>query len=227
MLEDELPEGTGELLSDEDSQAPSQSSEELPPSTLRIRIRRMVKTAVNKFGLIRTYHGRPSGVPKLQKSDFLVDDLQPAQAPESTSPPKKKSVKDIIHPYPNLSSFLFNRWHWDGGKKTKKGRSDFIEIVAKHPDFKIEDITNVNFDRLDEKLAQNPGSVVEDNGWMNSSVPIYIPTGKKETKASKREANARRRQAHIDSEEGTESEEEYATGRKYFVHGLHHRSLVD
>ena len=108
MLEDELPEGTGELLSDEDSQAPSQSSEELPPSTLRIRIRRMVKTAVNKFGLIRTYHGRPSGVPKLQKSDFLVDDLQPAQAPESTSPPKKKSVKDIIHPYPNLSSFLFN-----------------------------------------------------------------------------------------------------------------------
>src|SRR6266567_8695434 len=58
MLEDELPEGAGELLLDEPLEDPQAlSSEELPHSTLRIRIRRLVKTAVNKFGLTRTYHG--------------------------------------------------------------------------------------------------------------------------------------------------------------------------
>jgi hypothetical protein len=122
---------------------------------------------VNNFRLIRTYHGHPSGVPTSEKSDFLMDNLQPTQEPTPSFLPKKKSVKDIIHPYPNFSSFLFNRWHWDSSKKTKKGCSDFIKLMAKHPDFKINDITSVNFDCLDEKLAQNPGTVVEDNGWTN------------------------------------------------------------
>ena len=228
MLEDELPEGAGDLLPDseplEDRQTPSQ---DLPSTTLRIRIRRLAKTVVNKFGLARTYHGRPSGIPKTQKLDFLADGLHPAQETPPSSPPKKKSVKDIIHPYPNMSSFLFNRWHWNGNQKTKKNRMDFVELVAKHPDFKIDDIKGVNFDRLDAQLAENPGGIVEDNGWTKSSVPIYIPTGKKETKASKRETAARRRQARVEDDDDSDSEEEYATGRKYFVDGLHHRSIVD
>ena len=229
MLEDELPEGPGDLLSDEsfgESQGIAPSSEDPKRSTLRIRIRRLVKTAVNKFGLVRTYHGHPSGVPKSQKLDFLTDNLQPTQDSPPNPPLKKKSVKDIIHPYPNISSFLFNRWHWDGGKKTKKGRTDFIESVAKHPDFKVDDITGVNFDRLDAQLAENPGGVVENNGWTESSVPIYIPTGKKGTKASRQETAARRRQARVEDED-SDPEEDYATGRKYLVHGLHHRSIVD
>ena len=87
--------------------------------------------------------------------------------------------------------------------------------MAKHPD----DITAVTFDRLDEKPVQNPGAVVDD-GWTNSSVPSYIPIGEKETR---QEAAARRRRAHIDSEDGTDLEEEYITG---FVHGLHHKAEV-
>jgi len=227
MLKDELPEGAGELLLDDSEtlEDPQTFPEELPCPPLRIRIRRLVKMAMNKFGLTRVYHGHPSGTPKLQTSDFLTDDLQPLQQPTSSLPPNKRTVMEIIHPYPNISSFLFNRWHWDSGKKTKKGRADFINIVA-HPDFRIEDITGVNFDRLDNQLAQNPGAVVDDNGWTNLSVPIYIPTGKKETKASRREAVARRRRGH-DSEDDSTDSEGYTTGRKYFVHGFHHRSLVD
>ncbi len=229
MLEDELPEGAGDLLLDDSEtlEDPQTSfPEELPRPPLRIRIRRLVKTAVNKFGLTRVYHGHPSGAPESQMSDFLTDNLQPPRQPATGLPLNKRTVMEIIYPYPNISSFLFNRWHWDSGKKTKKGRADFIDVVAQHPDFRIEDITGVNFDRLDNQLAQNPGAVVDDNGWTNSSVPIYIPTGKKETKASRREAVARRRRAH-DSEDGSTDSEEYTTGRKYFVHGLHHRSLVD
>jgi hypothetical protein len=33
------------------------------------------------------------------------------------SPKKSPTVAEITHPYPNLSSFLFNRWHWDGGRQ--------------------------------------------------------------------------------------------------------------
>ena len=114
MLEDELSEGPGDLLSDEsfrESQGIVPSSEDSKRLTLRIQVHQLGKTAVNKFGLVRTYHGHPSGVPKSQKLDFLTDNLQPTQ--DSLAPPnpllKKKSVKDIIHPYPNISSFLFNR----------------------------------------------------------------------------------------------------------------------
>ncbi|KAF8877208.1 hypothetical protein BD779DRAFT_1430340, partial [Infundibulicybe gibba] len=58
----------------------------------------------------------------------------------------------IIAPYPNISAFLFNRWHWNNGKKTKKSRAEFLEDVVGHKDFKIEDIQGVNFDRIDDML---------------------------------------------------------------------------
>ena len=221
MLEDELPEGAGELLLDDLEILDLEDPQALISPPLRIRIRRPVKTAANRFGLTRMYHSHPSSIPNAQMSDFLTNDLQPAQPQALSLPLTKTSVMEIIHPYPNISAFLFNRWHWEGGKKTKKGRADFIELVARHPNFRIDDITAVNFDRLDDQLAQNPGAVVDDNGWTNSCVPIYIPTGKKETKASRWVAAARRRRAHVDSEESsTESKEEYSTGRKYLVHTI-------
>jgi len=122
MIEDSLTEGPGVLQSDnEDSGVVT--PEARPHSPLRIRIRRTLKTAANKFGLVRTYHGRPSMVPQSHQVNFLADDAplpasaKPAPAPP---PPEQKTVKDIIHPYPNISAFLFNRFHCKGGKKTKK-----------------------------------------------------------------------------------------------------------
>jgi hypothetical protein len=115
-----------------------------PRSPLRIRIHRIFKTAANKFGLVRTYHGRPSAVPQSHRADFLADDVQlpvssePVPAPSSVS--EKKTVKSIIHPYPNISAFLFNRFHWKGGKKTKKGRKELLQDVLLHEDFNVDDL---------------------------------------------------------------------------------------
>jgi len=64
MLEDSLPEGPGVLQSDDEDPGVV-APEAQPRSPLRIRIRRILKTATNKFGLVRTYHGHPSGVPQL------------------------------------------------------------------------------------------------------------------------------------------------------------------
>jgi hypothetical protein len=234
MLEDSLPEGPG-LLQSDDEDSGVITPEARPRSPLRIRIRRILKTAANKFGLVRTYHGRPSGVPQSYQAAFLADDIplppssKPVPAPSSVSEPK--TVKSIIHPYPNISAFLFNRFHWKGGKKTKKGRKELLEEVLLHDDFNVDDLRDVDFDRLDRELASNPGGVTETNGWKVSDVPIYIPTGKKHTKASRREATARRRReqavAHDDSDDDDNSEDEYSAGRKYCVPNLHHRSLVD
>jgi len=234
MLEDSLPEGPGVLQSDnEDSGVVT--PEARPRSPLRIRIRRIFKTAANKFGLVRTYHGRPSRVPQSHQADFLADDVplplssKPVPAPSSVSEPK--TVKSIIHPYPNISAFLFNRFHWKGGKKPKKGRRELLQEVLLHDDFNVDDLRDVDFDRLDQELTSNPGGVTETNGWKVSEVPIYIPIGKKHTKASLREAAARQRRdraaGHDESEDDAHSEDEYSTGRKYYVPNLHHRSLVD
>jgi hypothetical protein len=49
-----------------------------------------------------------------------------------------KTVASIIYLYPNISAFLFNKWHWNGGKKTQAGRLDLIQDVLGHKDFKKE-----------------------------------------------------------------------------------------
>jgi len=100
-----------------------------------------------------------------------------------------------------------------------------------HDDFNIDDLRDVDFDRLDHELASNHGRVTETNGqWKVSEVSIYIPTGKKRTKSSRCEAAARwrwdRAAAHDESEDDANSEDEYPTGRKYYVPNLHHHSLV-
>jgi len=60
-----------------------------------------------------------------------------------------------------------------------------------HPEFRLEDVIGTNFDVLDEKVVQNTGGITEEHGWTKSNVPILIPTGKKQTKATKCDAAAR------------------------------------
>ena len=84
--------------------------------------------------------GGPSRVQKSQNLDFLKDDLQPTQELNFQLSTKIRNPSNIIHLY--ASSSLFNRWHWDGGKKTKQGLTDFITLVVKHPDFEMDDITS-------------------------------------------------------------------------------------
>ena len=98
MLEDEIPEGPGDLQPDEPREATAAEGETRlsprPPSPLRIRIRRIYKSMVNKFGLARTYHGRPSGIPKSHAADFLADSLQPPPKPQTLLP--ERSVLNAI-----------------------------------------------------------------------------------------------------------------------------------
>lgn len=223
MMADDLPDGPGELLGDDAQEAatatvgPAPATEE-PPVPLRIRIRRLVRTAKNKFGVSRLYYGKPSGVPTpgISGHQLVADNLLAASSDTQGLESPPRSVADIIYPYPNMSTFLFNRWFWTGGKKTKGSRQALLRDVMSHPEFRMEDVVDTNFDALDEKLAQNPGGQTEESGWRSPTVRIIVPTGKKQTKAMRQDEAAprqRRRAAVIDSDDEPEDEAPYFAGR--------------
>ncbi|RDB17808.1 hypothetical protein Hypma_000672 [Hypsizygus marmoreus] len=227
MLGDTLPEGPGPLVPEEPVE------QELLPVTLRIRIRQAIKTVFNSFSLQRTYYGRPSRIPDAEVGfgEFIADDFRRKgtahRHPSAT--PEARFEEDIISPYPNTSAFLFNRWFWNGANKTKESRKDLLKNVLLSDRFDPEDLRDVNFDRLDDELAQNPGAASDGNGWDSDTVHIDVPTGKKETKASRKAAAARRRRFHdSDSEEEAAAmDSEPSASRRFAVPGLHHRKLCD
>ena len=72
---------------------------------------------------------------------------------------------DLIHPYPNLSSFLLGEWYWnDGLKKSQSSFTNLLNIVG-HPDYRPEDISNVNWRMIEAHMGGNPESRDVDDGW--------------------------------------------------------------
>ena len=150
------------------------------------------------------YHGKPSGVPvnASTRHHLFSDDFCALAANRSAAeePQPQHSVSDIIDPYPNKSTFLFNDWFWTGANKSQRSRKDLLENVLRHPDFVLKDLpkTDAELRRLDQALAENPGSVASSSGWKVTDVDIMIPTGKKSTKTSRQQAAAaRQRQRHV------------------------------
>ncbi|KAG5634352.1 hypothetical protein H0H81_002284 [Sphagnurus paluster] len=221
MLGDTLPEGPGPL-------------EEVitePDAPLRIRIRRHFKTLFNSFGIRRTYFGRPSRIPDgdAEFADFLADNLRRPNVRR----PSANTMRDeasIIAPYPNISSFLFNRWFWKRGQKTKESRRDLLNNVLFDDRFNSDDLKDLNFDRLDEEVARDLGNSSSGHSWVSDTVYIDISTGRKETKASRKADTARRRR-----HQGSDSEEDVTTASsdpprascRFAVHDFYHHKLVD
>ncbi|KAH7924391.1 hypothetical protein BV22DRAFT_1195981 [Leucogyrophana mollusca] len=215
-LDDALPEGPGPLI-------PPPVQERSVPLQPRVRliVVESFRTLANSFGLSRLYRGRPSSVPDMDvEFEELVADNARVLPIDAT-----KSVADIISPYPNLSSFLLNRWFWNGGAmKSRADRKSLLKDVVLHPDFKSEDLRDVNFEKIDEELAEDQESPWEGNGWVSSTITIDIPTGQKTTKASRRakanSAQSARRHDEIDPDAP-----EIETN-KFSINGFHHRNLL-
>lgn len=232
LLADTLPEGPGPLADPADHDLPRSPSPE--PDPLRIRVRRVYKTLRNAFGISRTYIGRPTAVPDSDVTfgDMVNEDLRPTAPTTKT----RQSVRNIIFPYPNLSAFKFNMWHWNGGgKKTKAGRKELLNEVLLDESFNLEDLRGVNFEQLDKEIAENPTNGEEEgNGWSNRRVYIDIPSGQKATKASKKkqahaDAAANRQRAAGAISDDSESEDDATLGKntmRYPVPEFHYRKLT-
>lgn len=117
--------------------------------------RKLLRSPRNKFGLFRQYHATqfPEHDPdENTTSDDLLD-----------SP--STNVADLIHPYPTLSSFLLGEWYWnDGLKKSQSSFANLLKIVG-HPDYRPEDVSNVDWKKIDARLGGIPDTRDADDDW--------------------------------------------------------------
>ena len=196
----------------------SESDHEQPPTIedIDIPVSTTIETVTphtlmpeNHFSIVREYQ-RP-----------MVDLVSESQA---TSPTTYRELTQIIFPYPNISSFLYNlAWRRMRGIVSSSGRSLIAEVMLDKR-FKTLDIQGVNFQAIEKQLAMDVQSPWGSNGWRRNTIVIEVPTGKKPTAASRRmEANARAcSQRHDEVDPDREPFQVY----KIPVHNVRTRSLL-
>lgn len=160
-------------------QSPPPTREVTPPLALTTPPpRTILQSSRNKFGLFRQYYAThfpvhdPDGH---TTSDDLLD---------TASNDSLLDTANLIRPYPTLSSFLLGEWYWnDGLKKSQSNFANLLKIVG-HPDFRPEDVSNVDWRHIDARLGgtleHELGDDWEDdedrNGdWTETKIRIKVP----------------------------------------------------
>lgn len=220
-LEDVLPEGPGPI--DTRPEPVLQSPQAVPPvQNIYLRLPRLVRTLANSFGVSRLYIYPPTRIPDM---DIDLPGMVADVGDTMNAGRSEKTVDEIISPYPNMSSFRFANWFWNGGlKKSKIERGKLLDILLA-PDFDVEDLRGVNFDKIDMELVNDPEGAGElDNGWSTSTLTIKVPVATKITKASRRKKANADRAAQVHDE--VDIEVEATGGKKFAIPGFHHRRLM-
>ena len=90
-------------------------------------------------------------------------------------------------------------------RSRKTSGTSLLTVLA--PDFDVEDLRGVNFDKIDKELAKDlEGTGESDNSWLTSTVNIKVPVATKITKASRRKKANADRVAQVHDEVDTEME---------------------
>jgi hypothetical protein len=82
-----------------------------------------------------------------------------------------------FYPFPNHSAFIMGDWFWNGGvQKSMKSFRELMSILG-DPEFKLEDVRDVNWDHVNKLLATDEDGewVDEDAGWIRMPVTISVP----------------------------------------------------
>ncbi|KAJ8457369.1 hypothetical protein ONZ51_g11576 [Trametes cubensis] len=230
-LRDALPEDVGATLDNpihEDAEAlPSDESGSRSRAGPRLVLLATdyVRTVANTFGLRRFYKRRPHRPPQART------DLEACYAPTANvaaAKKKSRSVAEIIFPFPNISSWRFS-WHYTNGYKKTQADRDGMQTLVNRPDFCPADIAGVDFRKLDELVASGACEEApwsnEREGWRTTSVTIGVPSGKRATQASRREAAsaARRVNRHEPAEDTPPIHA--IPGQHFTVADFHHKNL--
>jgi hypothetical protein len=196
---DYLPEGPGQLDTGDTNVSNTGSVPPCEQSTspnISSHIITTVCTTANRFAVVREYQQHPSVIPDSEVSwKSLVVHLPPI------TPKKHREVSDIIYPYPNISSFLYNlTWRQMCGVASTANQEMMTSMLCdKH--FKKEDIEGIKFSCIEKQITSDNQSPWggRSNGWRQDNVIIEVPTGEKPTVASRRvEATVRARQQRHD-----------------------------
>lgn len=128
----------------------------------------MFGTIANAFGLWRQYVTEPVTIPDMSTEA----DSEQASNDETSS----ETIEEIISPYPNLSAFriahltaLYTR--------VTTSLADLFRTVRLSPLIKDEDIQDINFNALKNKVAESCKPWEEGkHGWRKGSLTINIPS---------------------------------------------------
>lgn len=152
-----------------------------PPSPERrvmLLVRQRFSRVRNTFGLSRTYKGVPSSIPDLPNSEsFIPSYIHPTPSQEP------KTIEEIIDPYPNLTSFLFDHHFWTSGPTKSRHDRDATQELLTREDFKPSDLKGVNFNALEQEVRgySSTGQWEQTRGWRKSDLAIGFPLGVKKT----------------------------------------------
>ncbi|TFK49657.1 hypothetical protein OE88DRAFT_1632605 [Heliocybe sulcata] len=128
-----------------------------------------IYTLPDAFGLSRKYRYTPSRIP--QEHNSVAQRFVPQAG--SIAAKSSRSVEEIIHPYPNLSSWLYAHHYWtSSNSKSLADREQMQELLTSEL-FRADDIKGVDFRRLDKVLDETPLPWQDrNNGWIQSTITI-------------------------------------------------------
>lgn len=167
---------------------------EAPLPSLPSRIRRAFKSPRNIFGLFRRYrcetppsHDPEAHVDILELSDDSINppatsERDLADVRDNLGPELPITDANSFQPFPNKNLFRVINWFWNGVVKSRKSLKELLEIIG-DPEFKSEDIREMNLTKLDKSLAQNQFDELdedsewldEDAGWRKTPITISVP----------------------------------------------------
>jgi hypothetical protein len=170
---------------DDEQTSPLEGNDHCAPSTEGAS--NFFVTPANQFGIVQEYQRQLTALP-------IAEDQLPSNIDTSD-----RDIADIIDPYPNVTSFLFNfAWRRMKGVVSSAGRASITSVLLDKR-FKNDDLDGVDFSAIEKELAADIQSPWGSNGWRRSTIIIEVPTGKKSTVASRRvAANARARSQRRD-----------------------------
>lgn len=187
------------------------------PASPLLPFHRPLRSAFNKFGLSRFYPIAPSTLPDPTEVVF-EEGTVPIATP---TPPERRRLKDILKPYPNLSSFLFDHQFWtSSGSKSRNDRNALRDVVVRD-EFNPSDLKGVNFESIEKDLKKTGGS-----GWRETLLTINVPKGVKLTKAAKRAAATEQSRLRL-GEPSTATLKQPVPGAPITVRDFQHRRICD
>ena len=144
-------------------------------------------------------------------------------------PQESRTIEDIISPYPNLSSFLFDHRFWTSGPTKSRHDRDSTQELLTREDFVASDLKGVNLNKIEEELRgrSSHGQWEQTRGWRTSNLVIGYPKGVKRTATVRREEAARDARDRRGAPEPPPSKVSPIPGAQINIPGFWHRSICE
>ena len=155
-----------------------------PVTRVQLLVRPTYSQNCDSFGLSCSYKGQLSSVPDDPSALLYIPGYSHPEPHKEA-----QTIDQIIAPYPNLSSFLFDHHFWTVGTYKSRNDRDAMQALIAHPKFKPDDIKDTDFRQIKEELhgCSSQDWWEQEQGWKKTEIHIGIPIAQKQTAAVWRE----------------------------------------